>query len=190
MKFACQGSRRRRFRCLQSGRSTAAVPSVLPPALLGPSRGHRTGTVEAGHDLLAVRGRDDLLVRHQPNGRFVGRSMSSRTREWSYGSRGRERKSPNSNFEFEAITPQFAPWGNRHRRGDPVLKTIIDSRLGEAGGLMAQILGVQPRPEGLQDYRSSKSSRRPLHKSWSSSSVPYASEPLSALARDGATCSR
>lgn len=47
-------------------------------------------------------------------------------------------------FEFEAITPQFAPWGNRRRRGEPVLKTIIDSRLGEAGGLMAQILGVQP----------------------------------------------
>ena len=47
-------------------------------------------------------------------------------------------------FEFEAIKSQFAPWSTRRRRGEPRLKTIIDARLGEAGGLMAKILGVQP----------------------------------------------
>lgn len=48
-------------------------------------------------------------------------------------------------FEFEAIKSQFPPWGNRRRRVEPPrLKTVIDARLGEAGGLMGQILGVQP----------------------------------------------
>ena len=48
-------------------------------------------------------------------------------------------------FEFEAIKSQFPPWGNRRRRVEPPrLKTVVDARLGEAGGLMAQILGVQP----------------------------------------------
>ena len=47
-------------------------------------------------------------------------------------------------FEFEAIKSQFPPWHTRRRRVAPRLKTIIDARLGEAGGLMGQILGVQP----------------------------------------------
>ena len=48
-------------------------------------------------------------------------------------------------FEFEAIKSQFPPWGNRRRRVEPPrLKTVIDARLGEVGGLMGQILGVQP----------------------------------------------
>ena len=48
-------------------------------------------------------------------------------------------------FEFEAIKSQFPPWGNRRRRVEPpLLKTVIDARLGEAGGLMGQVLGVQP----------------------------------------------
>jgi GntR family transcriptional regulator len=48
-------------------------------------------------------------------------------------------------FEFEAIKSQFPAWGTRRRRVQPpLLKTIIDARLGEAGGLMGQILEVQP----------------------------------------------
>ena len=48
-------------------------------------------------------------------------------------------------FEFEAIRSQFPPWGSQRRRVEPPrLKTVIDVRLGEAGGLMGQILGVQP----------------------------------------------
>ena len=48
-------------------------------------------------------------------------------------------------FEFEAIQSQFSPWGNQRRRVEPPrLKTVIDTQLGEAGGLMGQILGVQP----------------------------------------------
>jgi GntR family transcriptional regulator len=47
-------------------------------------------------------------------------------------------------FEFEAIQSQFPPWHTRRRRVAPRVKTIIDARLGEAGGLIGQILGVQP----------------------------------------------
>jgi GntR family transcriptional regulator len=48
-------------------------------------------------------------------------------------------------FEFEAIKSQFPTWGTRRRRVQPpLLKTVIDARLGEAGGLMSQILKVKP----------------------------------------------
>ena len=47
-------------------------------------------------------------------------------------------------FEFEAIKSQFPPFHTRGRRVKPRLKTIIEARLGEAGGLIGQILGVQP----------------------------------------------
>ena len=50
-------------------------------------------------------------------------------------------------FEFEAIKDQFAHWGSRQRRVAPRLKTIVDARLAEAGGMIGQILGVHPDDE-------------------------------------------
>ncbi len=48
-------------------------------------------------------------------------------------------------FEFEAINSQFPPWGTQRRRVQaPLIKTVVDTRLGEAGGVMGQILEVLP----------------------------------------------
>lgn len=47
-------------------------------------------------------------------------------------------------FEFEALGAQFPTWTVRNRVKSPTLKTVVDARLGDAGGQVGQSLGIRP----------------------------------------------